>query len=778
MKIINPLKMNDWEISRFLGVIFTIQVLVLVSLTMNTWGLHVPILSEIITLIYLLYVPGILVLRFMKIHEISSEEVLLYSVGLSIVSIMFIGFFINLLYPLMGISNPISLLPLIFTISIYAMILSFLSYLRDRDFSKPDFINSETLLSPYTLFLILIPFVTIYGTYLMNTYKINILIMAVLVMISLTVLLFAYRKIPSKLYPLTIFILSISLLFQTSLISNYITGWDIQSEYYMANFVMGNAFWDLNLSSVLNTTLSIIMLAPIISIISQINLDLIFKLVYPFLFSLVPLGLYSIFRKQTNNQIAFLSSFFFISFFVFFTEMLALGRQEIAELFLVLLVMVMITSEFRNITRTILFIIFSISLILSHYGLSYIYMFSFTVVYLLILLHERHDLRNLYDTILNQVTVFIKDKGLERLKIQGLISAFKDETDAKNGEYPRPYKILSFNFILIFIVFAFAWFMFTSSSSSFLVFVKLGNNIVSSITTEFLNPNSVQSLSIIQSASTPIHSLFRYITYLTQFLIVVGVFSILLKDRMKIKREYLTFILVNVLILIGAVTVPHLSNAFNAERLYQITLIFLAPACIIGGLTVIRVFEDKFLRKLKISNMNLRSKSIPILSLFLVIYFLFNSGLIYYLADDDSTSLGLNTTFDTANYNLMEVQSADWLSNYGIGVSVYGQNSQTGVVISDEYREPLILKYGLSAVLFSFYYDPDFDTMNEIIKGSNFNKTNFYFFLGTKNTLTNSIVTFDSESYITGAGTYRDIDNFKLSTIYDSNGAKILYKHY
>ena len=283
MRILNPLKMNDWEINKFLRVIFVFQVAVLGIILLDGFGLDIPILRQIIPLVYLIFVPGILILRIIQVHKISSAEVLLYSVGLSIASIMLIGFFINLIYPLLHIFNPISLWPLIVTITIFVVILSFLSYWRDKGYSNPDFINSEDLLSHYVLFLFLIPFLAIFGTYLMNLYKINTLIAILLIIISLVVILFAYGKVPRKFYPLTIFIISISLLFQTSLISSHITGFDIQYEYYLANLVINNAFWNLTLNSIYNNMLSVTILAPILSIISRIDLTWTFKIVLPFI---------------------------------------------------------------------------------------------------------------------------------------------------------------------------------------------------------------------------------------------------------------------------------------------------------------------------------------------------------------------------------------------------------------------------------------------------------------------------------------------------------------
>ena len=192
------------------------------------------------------------------------------------------------------------------------------------------------------------------------------------------------------------------------------------------------------------------------------------------------------------------------------------------------------------------------------------------------------------------------------------------------------------------------------------------NKIASSITTEFLNPNSIQSLSIMKASSvSPLHSLFKYINVLAQFFVIIGVFSILLKDRMKFKNEYLAFMSVNILLLFITLTIPHFSNALDTARLYQITLIFLSPAWIIGGLTFLTLINEKIIKKFKIQIDNFTDKSIIILSTFLVVFLLFNTGFIYYLFSDDSTFIALNSTFDTAKYDQQEIYGADWLYNHG-----------------------------------------------------------------------------------------------------------------
>ena len=176
MQIDNFFQMNDWEINKFLKVIFSLQFSVIGLMVIDALGFNIPFLREFLSIIYLLFVPGILIIRILRLHKLGSVETLLYTVGLSITTLMFLGLLLNTIGPVIGLLKPISLIPLIITISIFVIILSVMSYLRDKDYVDPDFINIMDLMSPATLALLLIPFIVIFGTYLMNWYKINALI--------------------------------------------------------------------------------------------------------------------------------------------------------------------------------------------------------------------------------------------------------------------------------------------------------------------------------------------------------------------------------------------------------------------------------------------------------------------------------------------------------------------------------------------------------------------------------------------------------------------------
>ena len=551
MQINNPIQMNDWEIKKFLKVILSIQFAIWGAIGLDVIGLQIPIMRQLIGFIYLIFVPGIIILRILKLHKLGNIETLLYAVGLSIATLMFMGLFMNTVYPFFGISGPISSTPLIITISAVVLGLCCISYKRDKDFCDPRFIEIKDIVSPPTLFLCLIPFLAIFGTYLVNFHHNNILLMFLIIMLALIVVLIAFDKfIPKNLYPLVVFIIAISLLYHRSLISMYIWGWDIHYELYLTNLVKMNSIWDPTMQGGCNAMLSLVMLAPIYSIISNMGITWVFKIIYPLLFALVPLGLYRVFQKQTNDKIAFLSCFFFVSLFTFYTEMLALARQEVAELFLVLLILLMVDKNMDRAKRAGLITIFAFSLAVSHYGLSYIFMFSLIAVYGLFFLNARRKNQN---------------------KVAEIVTTRR--------------------FVALYITFTIAWYMYVSSSSAFEAIVYIGDHISSSIFTDFLNPEAAQGIELITMETTSsLHDISKYLHLIAQFFIAIGILTLLLKRKeMKFEEEYAAFSYVNFMICFSGVAVPFFASSLNTSRLYHITLIFLAPFCVIGGMTFFRM---------------------------------------------------------------------------------------------------------------------------------------------------------------------------------------------
>ena len=221
----NPLTMNDWELTKTLVVTAVLQVVLLGSAGLNYLGAPLLIIQQVTGLIFLLFIPGILLLRVLKLHNLGSVRTPLFAVGLSIATLMFSGLVINQAYPYLGITRPIAALPLLITLSAEVDVLCFVAIVRDRGFSAADSFELRAVITPLTLALCLIPFVSIFGTYVMNGTNNNAVLLLLIVLIAATVVLLTFRReVPRHVYPLAVFVCGLSLLYYETLITHYLAG--------------------------------------------------------------------------------------------------------------------------------------------------------------------------------------------------------------------------------------------------------------------------------------------------------------------------------------------------------------------------------------------------------------------------------------------------------------------------------------------------------------------------------------------------------------------------
>jgi len=690
-------------------------------------GIQIPIIRQLIGFVYLTFVPGFLIIRALKFNKFNCIETLLYSVGLSIATLMLIGLFINIFYPFFGIYKPISLLSLIVTFSIIVSILCIVCHYIDNNYSNQSCINLRNALSPSVLFLCIIPFLAVFGTYLMNFHQNNFLLMFLIIMIAFVAVLIGsgfISNVPERLYPLAIFIISISLLYHSSLISTHLWGMDIQIAYYFSSLTISNSYWDPTIPSNANALLSEVMLASIYSIICDMSLTWVFKIIYPFLFSFVPLGLYQLYREQIPNKIAFLSSFFFMSFFTFYTEMLQLPKQQIAELFVVLLLLLIMNKEINKVTRSVLLTVFAASLIVSHYGTSYIFLILLIIARTILALREISISKRLINRICYRFNKCIES-------------------------YTQKDGTISLTFILLFIVFAISWYLYIASCSVFNAIVFIAHNVISTIYTEFLNPEVSQSSYLLFHITSPLHNITKILHHITHVFILIGVISLVSpRRRFNFHMQYSVFSIAAFLILVSTILIPYFG--LGTPRLYHLLLIFLAPFCIVGGILFLEVIVKFLQYRIKVQT------SLMMLSTFFAIFFLFNSGFVYNIVGKEITSISLNSPsqLDFPRFNDMEIVGSEWLLDNK--ESVYP-------IYADMYRGLLFVRFGKEFKGFS---------------PSGFQLTEkCYVFFGTWNVLKGEIVKWYRGKGMTGTAEYIESSSFVVNKnkIYDNGGVQVYH---
>jgi uncharacterized membrane protein len=701
MYINNLFRLKDWKIEEFLLLIITVQTIFFVLILLDYVGLDIPILKDVIGFFFILFIPGTLLLRLINLDRIKSDgQIFLYTIGSSLVILMLIGFLMNYLYPFIGIDKPLSFVSIIITLNVFTISLCFLCYFLDKreaneKKSPQNKVDLKNLVSSPLLFPFIIPILSILGAYLMNTYQFNVLtiLMIFLICFIAFVVSLGSKIIPSKLYPLIVFSISISLLLHKSLITNYIWGWDINNEYFLAQQVISYSFWNESLPFNYNSMLSVVMLGPILSSFINIGEIWIMKIIYPFLFSLVPVGLYYIFCKQTNPKIAFFSVFFFMIMFTYYTEMLSLIRQQVAEIMLVLVLMLIVSDQVEITKRSFLSVMFGMSIVVTHYGLTYVMMLILIISAIFLYFLDKNLIQALsrkYWPKIYQLTALTAVLQSFPDHLSG-ISKYESRQESRPSvseriKLYRPNKkerIITSSFIVLFIFFLFTWYIYTSSSSIFYGTVNIGQSMIGSLYS-FMDPNTTQGLSmVIEQQITPLRNFHKYIYLISQFFIFIGVLALFFrKDGMNFIKEYKALSLATFVVLVVGILLPFFSSQMNTTRLYHVAVIIIAPFIVLG---IMKIFDLFKLIRINIS----KDHQFKFIAIFFIVFLLFDTGVVYQLLDNaHPTSIALSSSYDFPKFNQKETAAGEWLASgynaYGHyhNYTVYGDKNRASVLNS------------------------------------------------------------------------------------------------
>jgi uncharacterized membrane protein len=306
--------------------------------------LDIPLIRVLLAFAYLSFVPGFVTLKALKLKELNSLNTFLISIGLSLFALMVVGLLVNELYVIFGFAQPLSVIPLTVALSSYVLLVFFIGYRRDFSINfvslnqELDGIRKYLHLIPL---LIALPIISIAAALYVN---VPLMVVMTLIIVVLCILcVYSNRIIPHESYPFLILSVSVSIgcnkkepaqpvnFLINMFISKYTIGDEASLEYYIFKVTQNRGYW-APLNEVLdawqavsyNSDLSITLLPSIYSVLTNLKNELLFKVLYSFVFSLVPLTLYDIFKKETSALIGLLSSFFFLfSVNAFFGELIS-----------------------------------------------------------------------------------------------------------------------------------------------------------------------------------------------------------------------------------------------------------------------------------------------------------------------------------------------------------------------------------------------------------------------------------------------------------------------
>ena len=627
-------------------------VLVLQVAVFLSFFFDIAVARQVVGFIYLTFIPGFVIVKLLKQDNLGLVETVLFSVGLSVAFVMLAGLVVNEVGLFVGVRQPLQPSLLVLVFSGFVLLGTLTCYFRGSHDLQPVGLTKGAIVKLFVLCLL--PVLTVVGTYVANvTGNISVLLLALVAVLAVFLgAVFSKRLINPKFYLIMVLLIAITLLFQYSLTSNYVQGLDIKTEYYLATITKDSGFWNVSATFTnldfgkFYNTLSVTILPTIYSNILNMNISWVFKIVYPLIFALVPLALYLLWRGKFGVAVAFISAFFLMSQITFYAEMFALARQMIAELFFVLLFIILFSKSISSRNVKILFVIFGFCLIVSHYSIAIMFAFFISLMWLL--------------------GYFTK----------------------------KPSRHLRLSMVILFLVLMISWFAFTVSSAVLTTAVQAANNIFSGFG-NFFNPASrgtgvLQGLGL-SAAPTPLNDVSRAVGYATEFFIVIGFLVLLLQRKKKdFDFEYFLPSLASMIILAMCILLPNFANTFNMTRFYHVLLFFLAPLFAIGCIELFRfatrLFGNVAKRKTEIY-------SLIFMALLLGSYFLFQTNFAYEVTDSPNYTLSLSRyRVGSLLYTEFvyvtgpQVSSAEWLSQ--------NANKSNLVVYADESVHDTLIAYG------------------------------------------------------------------------------------
>jgi uncharacterized membrane protein len=633
-------------------------------------------IAIIYALVILLVLPGFLIFRILQIHTSSYFEDMIYSVSISVCAVIFLGLLLNTLFIVLHIARPLDRTPILWALNIFMLLLSVVLFFRDdttKKHEKYKLSNYDRIISILTICL---PLIAILGAKSMNASGNNTLTIVMLIFASLVALfpIIFKNKIHKNTFILVLLAIAMSVLLMYSLRSQYISGADISVEYKAFQITKNQAEWLMdNFHHAYNSCLSVTILPTIISKVTNINDQMIYKLIYSILFSLVPVIIYFIARKYLNHIPAYLAGLLFIVQPWFIDPMVQVARQEIAFLFFSILLLTIFSIDMNSGTRNFLIIIFGASMIVSHYTTTYV------AIGLIV--------STLIITTITKTNIGNK-----------MVSKFKFKINKSQKRY------IGVAIALILVILSLIWYTgvtqissnlkyYISSSTSQIkhlfdtdmkssvvnqvLFLGNSKNInIPNLQTYYINtsktlvsehgivtePNVSQSFKIGYNSNVPMKQplpkivpavsfLYNIILRIVQLLFLVGLIVVIFSQKHKIDLELFIMFIVAIIFMALIIILPYASIGYNFDRLYMQLLMIICMVNVIGGIWLLQKIFSSHTSQI-------------IYAIILCLLFLFQTGVVWQFSGGHPPTMWLNNEgigYDTGYTHRSEVVSSTWL---------------------------------------------------------------------------------------------------------------------
>ncbi|MEA1907279.1 MAG: DUF2206 domain-containing protein [Euryarchaeota archaeon] len=525
--------------------------------------LNMPFLRLVSGFIFLIILPGSLIVWILKLNRIETVEKAALVAGLSVAFLLFFGLLLNNLLLAVGFETPLSTVSLIISFDIAFIMLLIVGCVVNKDrvffFANPHLNRHE---KAFMIIAVILLVLSVLGSYTMSITGNNTVLVAILLLIPTYIasVCLCNRKFPERSYPVMLYLISISLLLIYALRFPHIWGRDVHAEYYLFRTTLCNLHWGIVEHALLDACLSISLLPTIFQSIAGADAqEYLFKGVYVAICSFIPLAVYAISRRYVGGLYAFLASFFFISQSTFLSAA-GSARTNVAIFFVALAVMVLFNDKIDPVKQRILFFVFMLAIVVSHYSTAYIFffvvLFSWVAAEMVARKYVFERTMNLRIVLFFFVVIFIWYAQLTDAAFSAGVTFIKDTLANLN------------NFFL-------------EESRTEMFHLLLGKGLAYSV---------LSTVNLLVTWCTFIFIGIGVLTMVRKFQGMVDIRGARLRKpnflKTRFEVDYLTMVLACSGLLMAIVLLPYISVGYDICRLYSLVIVVLSVCFVMGGMVL------------------------------------------------------------------------------------------------------------------------------------------------------------------------------------------------
>lgn len=348
--------------------VYTVALLLMAALVPlhKWWAVQILLVPLLLTL------PGVFLLRALRVPGCAVTRFPIYIPCASMVVLFGVGLAVDIAGPLVGVRTPLRTGPLLGGLLVTCLGLLAASVnvraevnVRWRVFS----------LSAWQTWPLILPLAAAAGALRLNHGHGDAVALAALSLNAVTLVaavLFSSR-FGTKLLMVILYSAALSVMWAFSLRSHFVYGFDISTEYYDLHQAVVSGIWHTaHPGDAYGALPSVTVMPAELHFLSGVSDLLVFKALYPAICAVFPVAIFGVARKVLTRRWAFVAAAFIVMQSSFAQEIPGIARQEIALVFFAALIMAILDTGIGRRTHWALVVLLSFGLVLSHYSTTYV----------------------------------------------------------------------------------------------------------------------------------------------------------------------------------------------------------------------------------------------------------------------------------------------------------------------------------------------------------------------------------------------------------------------